>query len=97
MRSMAELRMSEEGEGAALAFRVSGELRKMFEGIAKLALQGVTEADDPTLNIMEKTRRAHSRVTLVIDDAMRGLTNVNQSMLLRTLMVANPASDDSKT
>jgi hypothetical protein len=62
-----------ENKGRDLTEIVSADLTKMFEGMAKLCLQGAAEANDSTLNIIEKARTAHSRVTLIIDDAMRGL------------------------
>jgi hypothetical protein len=46
-----------------LVAAVSADLGKMSEGIAKLALQGAAEANDSKLNIIEKARKAHSRVT----------------------------------
>jgi hypothetical protein len=76
-----------ENEGRDLAAIVSADLMKMFEGMAKLCIQGAAEANDPTLNIIEKARKAHSRITLIIDDAMRGLGEVNQSMFVGGVML----------
>jgi len=64
----------------------------MFEGMAKLCLQGAAEANDPALNLIDKARKAHSRVTLIIDDAMRGLGEVNQTMFVGGVMLG--AGDD---
>jgi hypothetical protein len=60
---------------------VTNQLRSTFETVAKLALQGSAEAGDESLNPIEKMRKAHSRITLIIDDAMRGLANAHESML----------------
>ena len=85
--------MSEYADG--LVANVSDELRDMFEGIAKLALQGASEASDPALNVMDKARKAHSRVTLIVDDAMRGLAKVNETMFVGMAFVAASSDDDS--
>jgi hypothetical protein len=68
----------------------------MFEGIAKLALQGASEANDPALDIMDKARKAHSRVTLIVDDAMRGLAKVNETMFVGMAFVSAETADDSE-
>jgi hypothetical protein len=60
---------------------ISEELGKTFERIAKLALQGVQEARDPALSIIEKGRKANSRVTQIINDVMRGLEKVTELMV----------------
>ncbi|HWQ55744.1 MAG TPA: hypothetical protein VN442_18805 [Bryobacteraceae bacterium] len=73
---------------------VSAELRKTFEGIAKLALQGAAEADDPAVNIIDKARKAHARVTLIIEDAMRGLAQVNESMFVGGIIAGVEAGSD---
>lgn len=80
-----------------LVNQVSAEIRSMFEGIAKLALQGASEANDSSLNIMEKARKAHSRVTLIIDDAMRGLAQVNESMFVGGIMAATMNLSESES
>jgi hypothetical protein len=85
--------MSEYAE--ALVSNVSDELRDMFEGIAKLALQGASEANDPALDVIDKARKAHSRVTLIVDDAMRGLAKVNETMFVGMAFVAGSSDDDS--
>ena len=83
--------MTEQGQ--YLVENVSAELRKMFEGIATLARHGAVEAEDPTLNIMDKARGAHARVALIMNDAMRGLADVNHSMFIGIVMVASSAPD----
>ena len=86
--------MSEEGK--QLPEIVSDELRKMFEGIAKLAIQGAAEANDPSLDIIEKARKAHSRVTLIMDDAMRGLAELNESMFVGGVMAGVSVGDSEE-
>lgn len=73
--------------------RVVSELRKTFEAIAKLALQGSAEAADPSMNIIDKARKAHTRITLIIDDAMRGLAEVNEAMFAGAMMMGVSASE----
>jgi hypothetical protein len=72
-----------------LATQVSAEIRKTFETVAKLAMQGAAEADDDSLNIVEKARKAHTRVTLIIDDAMRGLAEINNTMFVGGVMLGS--------
>lgn len=60
--------------------KVSLELTKTFDTLAKLALQGSSESQDPSLEPTEKLRKAHSRITLIIDDAMSGLAKAHQAM-----------------
>jgi hypothetical protein len=73
--------MSEFCSSKELNATISEELRKTFERIAKLALQGVQEASDPALSIIEKGRKANSRVTQIINDVMRGLEKVTELMV----------------
>jgi len=46
-------------------------------------LQGASEAQDPSLTPVQKMRMAHSRITLIIDDAMRGLADAHDIMFER--------------
>jgi hypothetical protein len=71
--------------------KVTHELRKTFEQVAKLALQGSAEAGDDSLNAVEKATKAHSRITLIIDDAMRGLGAVNELMFKVGVMIGADA------
>jgi hypothetical protein len=86
--------MSEDGTW--FVTQVSAEIRKTFENVAKLALQGAAEADDNSLDVMQKARKAHSCVTLIIDDAMRGLAEVNERMFVGGIMVASAANMDEE-
>jgi hypothetical protein len=86
--------MTEDGKW--LVTQVRAEIRKTFETVAKLALQGAAEADDDSLNVIEKARKAHSRVTLIIDDAMRGLAEVNECMFVGGIMVASAVDLDAE-
>ena len=81
--------------GENLAGRVEVELRKRFEVIAKLALQGSAEAQDPSLNVLEKMRKAHSRITLIIDDAMRGLAEVSEALFAGAMIIGVSTSESS--
>ena len=69
----------------------------MFDSVAKLAIQGSSEANDENLNVIERARRAHSRVTLIIDEAMRGLGRVNEQMFVGGVLIggsSDTAHDD---
>ena len=79
-------------QGRKLVDEVTANLRSTFEGIAKLALQGSAEASDDSLNVIEKMRKAHTRVTLIVDDAMRGLAEAHASMFMSGILLG--AEDD---
>ena len=83
--------MSPEGEH--LSAKVSAELTKTFEDVAKLALQGAAEASDPMLNILDKARNAHSHAALIIDGMMRGLAQLNESMFVGAVIATASLED----
>jgi hypothetical protein len=55
--------------------KLARDLVATFDGIAKIAMRASAEfsdlANDP--GVLQKIQKAHSTVTLIIDDAMRGL------------------------
>jgi hypothetical protein len=59
---------------------VSINLKKTFDLVAKTAMDGSSELQDPTLGPIERMRKAHSRVTLIVEDAMRGLADAHEAM-----------------
>jgi hypothetical protein len=59
---------------------VSISLKKTFDLVAKTAMDGSSELQDPTLGPVERMRKAHSRVTLIVEDAMRGLADAHEVM-----------------
>ena len=60
--------------------KVSASLKKTFDLVAKTAMDGSSELQDPSLNPIERMRKAHSRVTLIVEDAMRGLADAHEVM-----------------
>ena len=76
--------------------RVTEELRNTFEQIAKLALQGSAEANDGSLTVVQKMRKAHARVTLIIDDAMTGLATVSEIMLTSGVVIGAVSSPSAE-
>lgn len=73
---------------------VPKQIRKTFHAIAKTAMQGSSEADDPSLNVFDKMRKAHACVTLIVDDAMRGLRELHEEMVRLVLLIG--VSDDKE-
>ena len=61
-----------------LSNRVSDELTKTFESIAKIAMQAAARSSDPKIAMIEKVRRAHSDLTLIVDEAMRGMNKATE-------------------
>ena len=82
--------------GKKLHDEVSADLRRTFEGIAKLALQGSAEVSDDSLNVVEKMRKAHTRVTLIVDDAMRGLAEAHESMFVSGIILGATPEEDGE-
>ncbi len=79
-----------------LSKKVAEELSGTFDIIAKLAIQGSAEAADASLNVVDKVRKAHSRITLIIDDAMRGLANVTEAMFVSGILIGVSVPDDEE-
>jgi hypothetical protein len=60
---------------AGASAKLSRDLASTFDAIAKTAMRASAEFSDPEndLGVFPKIQKAHSVVTLLIDDAMRGL------------------------
>lgn len=71
------------------------QIRNTFETIAKTAHRGAAEADDPSLNILEAVSKAYQRVTLIVDDAMRGLRELNDRVV-RLAILGNLIQDEAE-
>jgi hypothetical protein len=61
---------------------LSKNLIATFDEIAKLAIRASAEFSESQddQDILQKVRKAHSTVTLIIDDAMRGLGEATQTV-----------------
>jgi hypothetical protein len=62
---------------------LSKNLVETFDGIAKLAMRASAEFADTSndQNVLQKVQKAHSAITLIIDDAMRGLGEATQTLM----------------
>ncbi len=56
------------------ARKASEELCRSFEAIAKLAMQAAARSRDQSVHVAEKVRQAHSDLTLITEEAMRGFS-----------------------
>jgi hypothetical protein len=67
----------------ARASELAANLTKTFDGIAKLAMRASAEFSETATetDIVTKIQKAHSTVTLIMDDAMRGLNAATVSAL----------------
>jgi len=60
--------------------KIATELAAVFDQIAKTAMRTAAEFSDPHNHaaVLQRIQKAHSAITLIMDDAMRGL---NTAML----------------
>jgi len=66
---------------------LTDDLASTFDEIAKIASVASASLSDPnsTLNEFHKIQRAHSALTLIIADAMRGLDSAMMSAIARAV------------
>jgi hypothetical protein len=64
------------------AGKLAENLTRTFDGIAKLAMRASAEFSEAKTdtNIVAKIQKAHSTITLIMDDAMRGLNDATTSV-----------------
>jgi hypothetical protein len=69
------------------AAKLADNLTRTFDGIAKLAMRASAEFSETQTdtNIVAKIQKAHSTITLIMDDAMRGLNDATTSVLAFTV------------
>ena len=58
--------------------KISEELRQAFESVAKIALRASARSGDSTTNPLDRVQEATKDLTLIVEEAMRG---IRQSML----------------
>jgi hypothetical protein len=68
---------------------VSRKLSETFDAIAKDAMQAAAIARDPSVNWFEKLNDAHSRVTLIVEVAMRGLGEAHRLSFASAVIIAS--------
>ncbi|MGD1094375.1 MAG: hypothetical protein ABSB35_20595 [Bryobacteraceae bacterium] len=80
----------------AFELKLSSDLAQTFNDIAKIAMQASAEFSDDTNNmkVLQKIQKAHSVVTLIMDDANRGLNKATTSALSFGVMSGLAASED---
>ena len=63
--------------------KLSSDLAETFNQVAKLAMQASAEFSDGSndMKVLQKIQKAHRTVTLIMDDAMRGLNEATASAL----------------
>jgi hypothetical protein len=69
-------------------------MRRTYTNIGKQATEGIVDTDDSSVSLGEKVRRAKSRVAIILNDSMRSLAAMDESMLQWTVLVAMGAKDD---
>jgi|HubBroStandDraft_4_1064222.scaffolds.fasta_scaffold1298652_1 hypothetical protein len=64
--------------------KLARSLSTTFDGIAKLAMRASAEFSDLESDpgVLQKIEKAHSTVTLIIDDAMRGLSDATMAAMI---------------
>lgn len=81
-----------------VAKNLARKLCGTFNAVAKIAIQASAEfsesADDP--DVISKVEKAHSTVTLIIDDAMRGLGEATRYVAVHTAARAFEADEDEE-
>ncbi len=81
----------------AFELNLSGDLAQTFNDVAKIAMKASAESSDDTndMKVLQKIQKAHSIITLIMDDAMRGLNKATTSALSFGVMSGLAASDES--
>src|SRR5262249_1079816 len=69
-------------------------MRRTYTNIAKQATHGIEYTGDSSVSLGEKVRRAKSRVATILNDSMRSLAAIDESMLQWTVLIAMGAKDD---
>jgi hypothetical protein len=74
------------------------EIKLTFEQIAKTALRSAQECNDTNIQWMEKLRKGHTNITLIVDDAMRGLAKATEAAIYSVAIAAteDEESNDSQ-
>jgi hypothetical protein len=70
-----------------MAAKASEELAKAFDSIAKVAMQASALSSDPNVLMIEKVRNAHSSLSLIVDDAMRGMNRATDWAIGNAVLV----------
>ncbi len=78
---------------------LSGTLTQTFDEIAKIAMRASADfsTEVPTESVMERLQNAHSVITLIIDEAMRGLgaaTRLAMGVAVITTLRGHEESED---
>jgi len=78
------------------ATNLSRALGASFDSIAKIAIRASAEfsEDEDDTDIVAKIQKAHSTVTLIMDDAMRGLNKATLSALAFTVVSTLQGNDE---
>ena len=79
---------------------LSSTLAQTFDEIAKIAMRASADfsTEVPTKSVMERLQNAHSVVTLIIDEAMRGLgtaTKLGMGVAVVTTLKDHEEPEDS--
>jgi hypothetical protein len=79
--------------------KLGPELAAMFDQVAKIAMRASAEFSDSStdLKVLQKIQKAHSVVTLIIDDAMRGLNKATTLALSFGVMAGLEASEEGES
>jgi hypothetical protein len=83
---------------AGLDSRVAAELARTFDQIAKTAMRTSAEFSDANDqgNVLERIKKAHSAVTLIMDDAMRGLNSAMELAIAYAVVIGVQTRDDDE-
>lgn len=76
------------------ARKVSEELGGSFEAISKVAMQAAARSRDQSVHVAEKMRRAHSDLTLITEEAMRGFSRALQEAMGFTMWAGLKVSEE---
>ncbi|HEV1288004.1 MAG TPA: hypothetical protein VNU44_21950 [Bryobacteraceae bacterium] len=76
--------------------KLSRDLAQTFDTVAKIAMRASAEFSEGASNmkVLQKIQKAHSVVTLIMDDAMRGLNEATSSALAFGVMTGLEAGED---
>ncbi len=77
-------------------YKITHELVSTFDQIAKTAMQASAEFSNPDskMSVLERSQKAHSAITLIMDDAMRGLSTAVSSAIMFAVMLGAESVDD---
>jgi hypothetical protein len=76
--------------------KLTDDLASTFDRIAKIALSASATYSDQNsrLSALEKTQRAHSALSLIVEDAVRGLDNAMMSVVGYVVAAITEMDDD---